>query len=116
MGQIDPSHKELQISSGWLEGFKRRFKSKGYAQHGEVASTNNSLEAVQRVEESKLMFKVPHLGHFNMDETRFSYQLEPIHTLDTHPLYGRKKQKERIRIALTNNVDGSIKLPTFVIN
>src|ERR1700737_23906 len=53
MSQKDPSQKELQFSNGWLEGFKRSFKVKGYTRHGEVGSADNSPEALQRMEQIK---------------------------------------------------------------
>lgn len=117
MSQKDPSQKELQFSNGWLEGFKRRFKIKGYTRHGEAGSADNSPEALQRMEQIKLIcsrYQVSDI--FNMDETGLFYRLEPNRTLATHRLSGRKKQKERLTIALTSNADGSIKLPPFVIN
>jgi hypothetical protein len=53
---------------------------------------------------------------FNMDETRLFYRLEPNCTLATKRLFGKKKQKERITVALIANVDGSMILPPLVIN
>jgi hypothetical protein len=43
------------------------------------------------------------------------FRLEPNRTLATKRLAGKKMQKERLTIALTCNVDGSVKLPPFVI-
>jgi hypothetical protein len=53
---------------------------------------------------------------FNMDEIGIFYRLEPNCTLATKRLSGKKKQKERITVAFTANVDGSMILPPLVIN
>ena len=50
-----------------------------------------------------------------MDETGLFYRLEPDQTLATHRLAGRKKDKERLTIALCANADGSHKLNPLVI-
>ena len=50
-----------------------------------------------------------------MDETGLFYRLEPDHTLATRRLSGRKKDKERITIALCANADGSHKLDPLII-
>jgi hypothetical protein len=43
------------------------------------------------------------------------YRLEPDHSLATRRLSGRKKNKERLSIALCTNADGSHKLPPLII-
>jgi hypothetical protein len=53
---------------------------------------------------------------FNMDEIGLFYRLEPNRTLATKRLFGKKKQKERITVALTANADRSMILPPLVIN
>jgi hypothetical protein len=45
----------------------------------------------------------------------FFFRLEPDRTLATQRLSGRKKNKERLSIALCANSDGSHKLPPLVI-
>ena len=50
-----------------------------------------------------------------MDETGLFYRLEPDQTLATQRLSGRKKNKERLSIALCANSDGSHKLNPLII-
>jgi hypothetical protein len=45
----------------------------------------------------------------------FFFRLEPDRTLATKRLSGRKKNKERLSVALCANSDGSHKLPPLVI-
>jgi hypothetical protein len=52
---------------------------------------------------------------YNMDETGLFYRLEPDRTLATQRLSGRKKNKERLSIALCANSDGSHKLDPLII-
>ena len=50
-----------------------------------------------------------------MDETGLFYRLEPDRTLATKWLSGRKKNKERLSVALCANANGSHKLPPLII-
>lgn len=52
---------------------------------------------------------------YNMDETGLFYRLEPDSTLATGPVKGKKKNKERITVALCANATGTHKLKPLVI-
>lgn len=51
-----------------------------------------------------------------MDETGLFFRLEPNKSLTIHQFNGNKKNKEKITVALTSNMDGSMKLPLLIIN
>ena len=111
------NEKELQFSHGWVQNFKKRYNIKSYTRHGEDASANVSEEVLKRMEDIKtLISQYRSCDIFNMDETGLFYRLEPNRTLATKRLSGKKKQKERITVALTANADGSIMLPPLIIN
>ena len=50
-----------------------------------------------------------------MDETGLFYRLQPNSTLATGPVSGKKKQKERITVALCANATGTDKQVPLVI-
>ena len=52
---------------------------------------------------------------FNIDGTWLFYRMEPNRSLATHYLSGTKLHTERLTVALESNMDGSIKLPPFII-
>ena len=54
-------------------------------------------------------------GHLQHGETGLFYCLLPNSTLATGPVSGKKKQKERITIALCANATGTDKLVPLVI-
>jgi hypothetical protein len=53
---------------------------------------------------------------FNMDETSLFYCMGPNRSLATHHLSGTKLHTDRLTPALTSNMDGSTKLPPFIIS
>ncbi|CAG8742791.1 2285_t:CDS:2 [Rhizophagus irregularis] len=85
------SENKLQFSNGWLQGFKRRNGIRQQKLQGEAASADQTaiLEALPI--------------------------LQPDRTLATRRISGRKKNKERLSIALCANADGSHKLPPLII-
>ena len=98
----DSSEKEHLFSASWVFGFKKRFNIKSYVRHGEDISADNSTEVFARMEEIKdIVTSYDREDVFNMDETGLFYKLEPNRTLATSRLSGKKKQKERITLALT---------------
>ena len=113
----DPSEKELQFLNGWVSKFKKRFNIKAYTRHGEDVSVDTSTKVLRRMEEIKtIVSKHDSDDVFNMDETGIFYKLEPNRTLATMRLSGKKKQKDRITVALTANATGTICLPPLIIN
>ncbi|CAB5366685.1 unnamed protein product [Rhizophagus irregularis] len=78
----------LQFSSGWLQALPLLREK----------CANYPLERI-----------------YNMDETGLFYRLEPDRTLATKHLHGRKKNKERLSVALCSNADGSHKLNPLII-
>ncbi|XP_055800343.1 CENP-B homolog protein 1-like [Solanum dulcamara] len=109
------TNSEFSFSSGWLERFKSRYEIKSYKRFeksGSIIMENikNELPSIQ----SKLdQFELKDI--YNMDETGLFYRLEADHSLATKQFEGRKKDKERITLALCCNGDGSGKVPLWII-
>ena len=117
----------LQFSNGWLQGFKKRNGIRQHKLQGEAASANQAaiLEALPILHEKCANYPPERI--YNMDETGLFYRyifllfvlliiivllntfcrLEPDRTLATRRLSGRKKNKERLSVALCSNADGS---------
>ena len=113
----DPSEKELQFSYGWLGKFKKRFNIRSFTRHCKDAFADTSAEVLMRMEEIKAIVSQYNSDDvLNMNETSLFYKLEPNRTLATKRLSGKKKQKERIIVALTANATGTICLPPLIIN
>ncbi|KAK0579627.1 hypothetical protein LWI29_028873 [Acer saccharum] len=106
---------EFNFSSGWLDRFKARHGIKSYQCFGESGSVvmkniENALPGIQ-AKLDQFHWK----GIYNMDETGLFVRSEVDHSLATKQLEGRKKDKERITIAVCCNGDGSYKVPLWVI-
>jgi len=106
---------ELQFSSGWLHKFKERNGIRLRKLHGEASSVNQDVVIESRLSLQEKMSSYPAERIYNMDETGLFYRLEPDTSLATLRLSGRKKDKERLSIALCTNADGSHKLKPLVI-
>jgi|GEM_PF-1216312 len=105
----------LQFSSGWLYKFKKRNGIHKEKLHGEAGSVDNTviINSFPLLQEKCAEYPLDRI--YNMDETALFYRLEPDYSLATERLTGRKKNKERISIALCANADGSHKLNPLVI-
>ncbi|KAL6578726.1 hypothetical protein OROMI_008942 [Orobanche minor] len=88
---------KFSFSSGWLERFKARYSIMSYRRFSESGSVN--MEDIENA----------------LPEIRLFYRLEADHSLATKHLEGRKKDKERITVAVCCNGDGSDKVPLWVI-
>ena len=105
----------LKFSAGWLQKFKDRNGIRQQKLHGEASSANlaaiaDSLPLLKSKCECYSLDRI-----YNMDETGLFYRLEPDRSLATQRLSGRKKNKERLTIALCANADGSHKLDPLII-
>jgi len=109
------SEDTLQFSPGWLYKFKNRNGIRREKLYGEEASAdlNAITESLPLLRDKCSRYPLDRI--YNMDETGLFYRLEPDRTLATRRLSGRKKNKERLSIALCANADGSHKLNPLVI-
>jgi hypothetical protein len=105
----------LVFSAGWLQKFKERNGIRQQKLHGEASSANLTAidEALPLLKSKCECYSLDRI--YNMDETGLFYRLEPDRTLATQRLSGRKKNKERLTIALCANADGSHKLDPLII-
>lgn len=106
---------ELTYSSGWLQGFKKRHGIRVKVIHGEAASVDTDIVEEGRRKLKEFLSKYAPSNIYNMDETGLFFRLEPNRTLATGSVYGTKKSKERISVALCANSDGTDKLQRLVI-
>ncbi|TQS37547.1 hypothetical protein Golomagni_01974 [Golovinomyces magnicellulatus] len=106
-----------KFSSGWLEGFKHRYKIREFFQFGEAASAEtDNLNAISQMDIIRLLaFQYGPYNTLNMDETNMFWKLTPDRTLATKAGSGGKKSKDRVSLALTCNGDGSEKLEPWII-
>ena len=105
----------LAFSPGWLYKFKKRNGIKERKLQGEESSAdlNAITEALPLLKDKCTRYPPERIN--NMDETGLFYRLEPDRTLATKRISGRKKNKERLSIALCANADGSHKLNPLII-
>jgi DDE superfamily endonuclease/Tc5 transposase DNA-binding domain/Fission yeast centromere protein N-terminal domain len=105
----------LIFSHGWLTRFKKRNNLQRFRLHGESGSVDQTsiddlLPIIKTVTNEYAWEDI-----YNMDETGLFFRLEPDTTLATQRLNGKKKDKERLTIALCCNGNGTHKLMPFVI-
>jgi len=98
--RLQISESKLQFSSGWLYKFEERNGIQLRKLHGEAGSSdqNDIIEILPLLREKLSRFPLDRI--YNMDETGLFYRLEPDRSLATTRLSGRKKNKERLSIAL----------------
>lgn len=111
---LDPDG-TLKFSSGWLQKFKERNGIRQQRLHGEASSVDlvAMTDALPLLKSKCGNYPLERI--YNMDETGLFYRLEPDRSLATQRLSGRKKDKERLSVALCTNADGSHKLNPLII-
>lgn len=70
----DPNVKELQFSRGWVPGFKKRHRIRGFTRHGEATSADVSIDTqilIGKIKDKVATFDPADI--FNMDETGLFY-------------------------------------------
>jgi hypothetical protein len=106
---------QLKFSKGWLYNFQRRHNLISRRLHGEAGS----VDEVVAEEGRQLIHGIAELYEkrniFNMDETAMYYCKAPDRTISPNPVFGRKKSKKRMTVAVTTNADGSEKLPLLFV-
>src|SRR2546421_6192236 len=106
----------LTFSHGWLQKFKKRNGIRQEKLDGEEASADHNAiaECLPLLQDKCSRYSPDRI--YNMDETGLFYRLEPDRTLATRRLAGRKKNKERLSIALCANADRYHKLNLLIIS
>ena len=100
--------------AGWND-LKKRHGILLHRVHGE-ANEVNLADAPKSREELRCIISEYELSDvYNMDETGLFYRLEPDATLATGPVEGKKKNKERITVALCANATGMDKQKPLLI-
>ena len=106
---------DFGYSKGWLQKFKRRHIISKRVAHGEADSADPIVVSQGRLQLQEDLAAYDPNDIYNMDETGLFYRLLPNATLATGPVSGKKKQKERITVALCANATGTDKLVPLVI-
>lgn len=105
----------MKFSQGWLEKFKKRHGIRGFYLHGEGGAVDESIVEEARKISKTLLSEYSLSDIYNMDETGLFYRMSPRRALATELRKGRKKQKERVTLALCSNASGSDKMAPLLI-
>ena len=106
---------DFAYSKGWLQKFQKRHVISKHVAHGEADSADPVVVSQGRLQLQEDLAACDPQDIYNMDETGLFYRLLPNSTLATGPVRGKKKQKERITVALCANATGTDKLIPLVI-
>ena len=106
---------EITFSKGWLRQFKERHNVKRIRMHGESGSVDEQAIEETIADLRHLLNRYAWNDIYNMDETGLFFRMEPDTTLATRQLAGKKKNKERLSVALCCNGDGLHKMKALVI-
>lgn len=109
------SKDEITFSNGWLRQFKERHNLRQIRMHGESGSVDEQVVEEAITDLKQLTNDYGWKDIYNMDETGLFFRMEPDTTLATRQLAGKKKNKERLSVALCCNGDGSHKIKALVI-
>ena len=105
----------FSYSNNWLKRFKKRHGILLHKVHGESNEVNLADIEKSREELRCIISEYELSDVYNMDETGLFYRLEPNATLATGPVKGKKKNKERITVALCANATGMDKQKPLLI-
>lgn len=106
---------QLEFSSGWLSGFKRRTGLREVVFHGEAASAPLETLANERRRFQGILPGYAPWDVFNMDETAMFIKACPDRGLATQQMSGLKADKTRLTYALCANMGGSEKREALII-
>ena len=101
---------DFAYSKGWLQKFKKRHVISKHVAHGEADSADPIAVSQGNLQLQEDLDTYDPQDIYNMDETGLFYRLLPNSTLAKGPVSGKKKQKERITVALCANATGTDKL------
>jgi len=106
---------KFKFSSGWLAKFKQQHQIRLHHRFGESGAADTEIikESLPRIRTILDQYALANI--YNMDETGLFYRMQANNSLATRQLEGRKQNKERITITVCCNVDGSDKLPFWII-
>ena len=104
-----------RFSTGWLDGFKARYRIKRYRRYGESAVVDKVTVEVE-LEGIRGAIKEYELDDmYNMDESALFWKMLPDATLTDRQLSGGKLEKQRITVNFCCNATGTHKLPPWFI-
>lgn len=115
--EFDFPETTLQFSDHWMDQFEKRNIFPMQYNHDESDSTDISNPEVQaKIREIKHEFaKYPLCDQYNMNETGLFYNISSNTTIARESIEGRKKDKTRITIVFTCNMDGTDRFrPIFI--
>ncbi|OAE21130.1 hypothetical protein AXG93_4441s1000 [Marchantia polymorpha subsp. ruderalis] len=115
LAELYPRYVAFEFSNGWLEAFKNRHTIKSYRRFGESGSVNMALIEESLPQIRLTLDQYERRDIYNMDETGLFYRMQADNSLATKQLERRKQNKERLKLAVCCNANGSDKLPLLVI-
>ena len=104
-----------KFSNGWYHAFATRNGFGRHNIHGESgdAQMEGIDEIIEQIVERIKLYELRDI--YNMDETGLFYRMSPDKIIATRQIEGSKKDKTRMTIAFTCNVDGSDRFAPFFI-
>jgi hypothetical protein len=113
--RLHPDAPKFEFSSGWLAKFKQRHQIRSHRRFGESGAADTKIikESLPRIRTILDQYALADI--YNMDKTRLFYRMQADNSLATRQLEGHKQNKERITITVCYNIDGSNKLPLWII-
>ena len=105
---------EPKFSTGWLDGFKKRYKIHRVVRHGEAAAVDQATVELELVNLREELKSYPNEDIYNMDESALYWKMTPDRTLAVSDSAGVKLNKSRITINLCCNVVGHKMDPWFI--
>ena len=103
-----------EFSTGWLDGFKKRFNITLRVRHEEAGSTPAEAEEEMRGLQT-LAGEYEEENIYNMDESGLFWRMMPSRGLSAQSQPGLKKDKSRISVVFTTNATGTDRLPVWFI-
>lgn len=109
--------KPLTYSNGWLQALQKRCGVLLKRKHGEAASIDEEAARQGRDKMRRLTDPYTRSDIYNMEETAFYFRQDSATTLSMKKKVAgkKKKNKDRLTLALAVNSDGTDKLPPLYI-
>nr|XP_057918490.1 tigger transposable element-derived protein 4-like [Doryrhamphus excisus] len=111
-------HEDPKITTGWVDRFKKRWGIAKIRKCGESGGVDITVvEDWKREKIADILRRFKTEDIFNADETGLFWQMLPENTLGFigKSVHGKNQPEPRITVLVGANMDGSEKLPLFVI-
>ena len=113
-----PQYRDIELpkfSSGWLKGYKTRYKIQTPIRHNEFGAVDRVVEEAELEDFREQLKDYKREDIFNLDETALFWKLSPNATLASERRASGKLEKAQITVTLACNATGTRKLPPWII-